>query len=582
MNTNTNKSWTSSWAYLLFEPIFFLLLLIGGKRNSFTDSLILLYTGWLVIGFLLLRFIIAFCFKHFGRTFPVLKLPKYITIRTQQILIKLTAIVNITGLILFHIYCKQTGKRFWNFHIFSHPDGIYSLTFAIIPTISLFSCFSHIFFTFCSTSMDDSIGNINSIKHLSKLKTDQINNDKNILYVLYKDPSLSVDESLLFKHKLLEPHICLQEPEEYRFLYKNNVDKIIKTATIWCFLICETNTDALIVQLQKIEEQYQSFSECKTDRSILVVNYIPHSVEPLILPEKYHKKPWLIYREINDLSTFSLNYVLESRNRERETYDQYNCLNTKQTVFYYFEHVTEFRNMLCKEGQLETNFSCSNKLIENFYINANHFRNPARSVMALLDYLEMILRLITIYIFVQKENTLETTYNEKNLLQGKFFPMANFIQQNRALLPEEVQKRLLVKKEIPYDMISFIRFLANKMNMTFQNCNVSFLGAVSLIQSIRNRIVAHGVLNHENAAFSWGILYWSTMLINSYLMIDNFSLIMKDNKCFIGYGTEIVDAGRYVIEHNGCPCLALEQKQTGRILYINYFDGTQIVPEIFS
>ncbi|MBQ8591289.1 MAG: hypothetical protein IJ485_00860 [Lachnospiraceae bacterium] len=582
MNTNTSNTWKIAWMYLLFEPIFFLLLMIGGKRNTVTDTLSLLYTGWLVIGFILLRFVLTFCYKHFGKTFPVLKTKTYVTLRTQLLIIRLTAIVDIIGMLQFYYDCKQTGKGFWNLRIFSHPDGIYSWAFALIPAISLFGCIGYIFMVYISTRLDDSIGNIKSIKHLGRLKTNQINDEKNLLYVLYKDSSLQIDESLLFKHELFAPHICLQEPNAYERLYKRNANKIIETATIWCFLIYEPNINALQERLQKIDMQYTNVATARADRSVIVVNYVPHTSNHFMLPKEYQQKPWLIYKEIHDLSAFTLNYVLESQSRERETYNQYDTFNTKQTAFYYFEHITEFRDMLCKKGDLEANFSCQNQLIETFYINANHFRNPARSVMALLDYLEMILRFITIYIFVQKESTEEASYTEKELLQGKFFPMANYIVQNASLLPEEIQNRLLSKKEIPYDIIEFIQFLGKKMNMTFENNSVSFLGAVSLIQAIRNRIVAHGVLNRENAAFAWAVLYWGTMLINHYLMIEDFTLIMQDKKCQIGYDNILKDTGKYVITYNQYPCLALEQKQNSNMLYINYFDGTQITPEIFS
>lgn len=578
MSTETNKSWNGIWMYLLFEPLFFLCLLIAGKRTSFSDSLSLMYVIWLIIGYVILPPVLSFLLKHIGKTYPVLKTPYYLEIRAQLATSKLTSLVCIVGLLAFHRYCKQTGIPFWNIHIFSNPNAIYSWTFTLIPTFVLFLCLHYIFFSYIEYT-----GNIKSIKKLSKLNKEQLDDKKYCLYILYNDAGSVINERYLFKHDFFEKHYCLQTPDAYRQLYKEQTEQIIERSPVWCYLIRERSTDSLKQKLNEIKTHYLSVSTAKAERSVIVINSLPGPNQTVSFPAEYRNNPWLIYDEIDDIDKFTIDYILEKCPRENDAFQQSNPFSNHQSAFYFFENIKEFRETIFEQSDINTQavYRCSH--LEHFYINANHFRSPARSVLALLDYAEMLLRLVSIYIYQKTDHDATALYTEEDLLEGKFFPMADYIWKNKTILPQELQEHIKEVKSVPVlYMPDFIRFLSKKMNISFTGDTISFLGLVSLIQAIRNRIVAHGVLNRENAAYAWVVLYWGTLLLNHYLVATDFVIDIQGQDCSIGYQDDLVNVGKYIYIHNNYPCLALQQKQNKKLLYVNYFDGVQITPEIFT
>lgn len=578
MNTITNKSWKGTWMYLLLEPLFFLCLWIAGKRNSFFDSLTLLYVIWLVIGYVIFPPILSFLLKHIGKTYPVLKTPYYLEIRTQLAISKLTSIVCIIGLLAFHRYCKQTDIPFWNIHIFSNPNAIYSWAFTLVPTFVLFLCICYIFFSYIGYT-----GNIKSIKKLSKLDKKELDDENYCLYILYNDTGSVINEHYLFKHNLLEKHYCLQTPDTYRRFYKEQVEQIIERSPVWCYLIREHSTDSLQRKLNEIEKYYLSVFTSREERIVIVINSLPEANKTVSIPAEYRNKPWLVYDEIDDIDKFTIDYILEKCPRENEAFQQSNPFSDNQSAFYFFENIKEFRETICRQSDIDTQSAYRCSYLENFYINANHFRSPIRSVLALLDYAEMLLRLVSIYIYQKTDCGVTVSYTEKDLLDGKFFPMAEYIWKNKTILPQELQDRIKELKLVPILYIpGFIRFLSKKMNITFTGEQISFLGLVSLVQAIRNRIVAHGVLNRENAAYAWAILYWGTLLLNHYLIATDFVINIQGQDCHIGYKDDLINVGKYIYIHNNYPCLALQQKQNRKLLYVNYFDGVQITPEIFT
>ena len=142
-------------------------------------------------------------------------------------------------------------------------------------------------------------------------------------------------------------------------------------------------------------------------------------------------------------------------------------------------------------------------------------------------------------------------------------------------------EKLTRKKYYVAELIGgYIEYIDDKIYIDFKGTEVSFLGLTSLILTIRNKIVAHGIMNQKNCACVWGIVYWATLLLNNYLNTAEFQLEENNGQYEIGY-EEKISASPLVIDKDGMPCIASLQKSNKKksYIYVNYFSGELISPE---
>ncbi|MCR5671393.1 MAG: hypothetical protein K6G10_10345, partial [Butyrivibrio sp.] len=157
------------------------------------------------------------------------------------------------------------------------------------------------------------------------------------------------------------------------------------------------------------------------------------------------------------------------------------------------------------------------KLFE-FYQNALYFRNPSRSVMALLDYIEMILRLSLYRDIIKKdEDSFDPKAVSYNLLR---MAVRIYDVEKDGDRKDIISKRYTVKDLEK----SFLVMLKEQLRCDFEGDEIDFCGLVSVVGIMRNRVVAHGVIRDENLGMIWTFLVYASVLLTSYLGVENIDV----------------------------------------------------------
>nr|WP_297707338.1 hypothetical protein [uncultured Butyrivibrio sp.] len=264
-----------------------------------------------------------------------------------------------------------------------------------------------------------------------------------------------------------------------------------------------------------------------------------------------------------------------------------NTSNSKK-VYDYFKDPDAFRYAL-KLDTLDDNVVEGNRFLVDFYRNALVFMNAQRSVMALLDYCELILTLSAIY-FMKKEPE-EAKLSVKDFTHLRLNDLGMIIKKG-AQKDESFRAVISKKYAVPDEITKALEELKKYVYIDFSGDTVSFMGMLSLLTIIRNKVIAHGILTssdydgiHEsygdnggNSYVVWKILFWISAYLNEYLRIGKLKFNEENGEVIVGY-EEKVSAGDLMIVRNEYPLIASKANDKGRITYVNYFNGDMIVPE---
>lgn len=363
-----------------------------------------------------------------------------------------------------------------------------------------------------------------------------------------------------------------------------------------CYLIHVTMQQDLEKTFDRVYEEYL---ESGNDglRKIVVLNLRTSTVQKrLVIPDKYQRQEFLYYAELkrlddltyqflgsicgDNLDNFSIDVNTEDKkditSEERHKNIENQKKNFDETHLHYFEHPDVFRQRINESVTYNNDIRIKNTWLKDFYNSACVFQNPSRSAMALMDYWELLLRLQSIYYYQMMETP---KIREEELVHANLMTLGRFLVEASTFYPEH--HLLLDEKEfgVPEVIHVYLDKLKDFIYIHFSGENVSFLGLISLIQVLRNKIVAHGVMNDESASIVWGIMYWATELLNFYLLLSDFQLKEADDTYELGFDTT-VQAGKFIMVRDGCPCIAAIQKSNKKsYIYVNFFDGKLIAPE---
>ena len=253
----------------------------------------------------------------------------------------------------------------------------------------------------------------------------------------------------------------------------------------------------------------------------------------------------------------------------------------------YFENPNMFMKKLHLDGDAVV-LPNSNKFLLDFYRNAIAFKSPQRSVMALLDYCELVLTLSAIYCIGNMEPQQQPL--EKDFIGYNLMKYASIIKNGA--MKEDAWNGIISKKiQIPDIIIESINELHEFVYIQFRGEKVSFMGLVSLLLVIRNKIIAHGIMTEDNYVFMdtvfsrkgnayivWKVLLWITDCLNLFLRLDVLNFEEKNGAFFVGYEKKN-NAGKLMIVKEKFPLIASKINSKGRITYVNYFNGEMIIPE---
>lgn len=413
--------------------------------------------------------------------------------------------------------------------------------------------------------------------------------DLSTMPIILVKSELSFDPSILnqiyINNKTMEKAVrqYLLEEAELNKILQGSINKDLLPELIyrWCY----------IVQIQSEEELKKYYDKIYSDRkdrvrgleSSVIVNYNPSGAS-LEQPKEYKNTSFIGYMEIKSPSEINFQSIWDCSGgkgnqalKENVKPDSFN----EEQLQYYFQHPEVFLQRINSNNEYIIDYNGASAWLMDFYKNACIFKNQQRAIMAMLDYMELVLRLVAVNYYGKGPQSKET---EDKLIEGNFSYLARFIINNSKSLPSG-HKKLRHHEFANSPLLQmYLKNLQCYLYISFEGERVNFPGLISLIQVLRNKFVAHGVINEFNASTVWGILFYASVMFNNFLDINEFQLIEGEQGYKIGYGNDLVDGGKLLINKDGYPCIASMRKKNkaNTIIYVNYFNGELILPDYFD
>lgn len=252
--------------------------------------------------------------------------------------------------------------------------------------------------------------------------------------------------------------------------------------------------------------------------------------------------------------------------------DRVQYLKVRESIKSAFSEPTEFIKMIADTKGFEIPELFQWQDLHVFFQNALFFRNAYRSALALLDYIEMCLRLV-----VYAGDLESGKMFDGSLVSDNLYHMARRIYQNRgaARLERTVKMELLEQ--------NMLQQLENLLYINFEGDELDFTGLLGAVTLVRNKVVAHGVMSDENTGIVWAFVVYAALLVTDYLEMDQFSVVGEQGNYRIGYGSSLYDAGIYLFSQNEDVCILSsinqnKKKNKTRVTYTNFFSGEVIIP----
>ncbi len=423
----------------------------------------------------------------------------------------------------------------------------------------------------------------------------------------------------------------LNEDEILRILRNKPEHKRLLSELIscYCYLLEPSSKEEYYNELDQIYEDVFVKSAGGFNKQVIIFNYSDQE-EPINIPSKFKTISAIKFCPITsteEITEVKIRILLEKEqgNIERNTdlstnMNMGNLLHKddpKDTTNFkvYFENSNYFLDQINCYGEYNTQFQFENDELRNFFNSAVTFQNPIQSIMALIDYIEIILRL-SAYYYGKKEfdKTLEERI-EKEGPQGKkrlYHELLNNNTENKKrmeIIPSDLfsigyEIWKAVKEEDPlYQSIHHKSYRYSKMLQpifnavgdfiyaNFEGYMINFLGLVRTVNHIRNKVIAHGSLQTSILYPVWCMLFYSAVALTEFLGIEDMKIDFAEGTYWVSYigNDKKISMGNLVVNRNNYPCLAwdMQLKETSSgfkysLKYINFFEGEMIKPEHFS
>lgn len=222
-----------------------------------------------------------------------------------------------------------------------------------------------------------------------------------------------------------------------------------------------------------------------------------------------------------------------------------------------------------------------------------------QSVMALLDYSELILRCAAYYCYIREQKVIEEYIRVHGLHINRYGKEIDYdevlttadLQTLGQIIHAAAAKRdqlfpsvLDYQIELEDTTKKIFSALDQYIKFDFNTETVSFIDLCNITRQVKNRI-AHASLEDENEYIIWSFLAYDMLLLSNYLNIDEFHVHLKDNKIYCGYYTEAYYAGQFfkLKDHHICLLHNIRNSSSKKQCeFINYFDGDLIIPSIYE
>ncbi|MBR6695135.1 MAG: hypothetical protein IKL70_01810 [Oscillospiraceae bacterium] len=211
-----------------------------------------------------------------------------------------------------------------------------------------------------------------------------------------------------------------------------------------------------------------------------------------------------------------------------------------------------------------------NEYLYSIFKNMVFEPSDVKRIMASFDYIDFILRTVSIYYHMKYGGDAESYEVKSN-----FEDLAGMI----LLLSPESETNLRKTIEIPLQLMPIFSFAMTYFNLMPTSCDeLDLCGLCQIIDIIRNKTRGHGSVKEENSNILKGFLLFATELLHDFLNIKEFNIFIENNTVFTGYKDERYDCSGVIFAKDNLPCIPI-RVQNGKKEYINFFSGRYIVPD---
>ncbi len=423
----------------------------------------------------------------------------------------------------------------------------------------------------------------------------------------------------------------LNEDEILRILrdkpeYKRLLSELI---SCYCYLLEPNSKEEYYKELDQIYDEVYVKLAGGFNKQVIIFNYSDQE-EHINIPSKFKTISAIKFCTITsteEITEAKIRILLEkeqgnpemnmdaSTNRNMGNLLHKDNLKDITNFKAYFENSNYFLDQINCYGEYTTQFQFENDELRNFFNSAVTFQNPIQSIMALIDYIEIILRLSAYYYGKKEFDKTLAERIEKEGLQGKKKLYHELLKRNTEkekrteIIPSDLftlgyQIWKSVKEEDPlyhsihhksYRYSTMLQPIFNEVGdfiyANFEGYRINFLGLVRTVNHIRNKVIAHGSLQTSILYPVWCMLFYSSVALTEFLGIEDMKIDFSEGTYWVSYtGSEKkISMGNLVVNQNNYPCLAwnmnLKETSSGfkyTLKYINFFEGEMIKPEQFE
>lgn len=239
------------------------------------------------------------------------------------------------------------------------------------------------------------------------------------------------------------------------------------------------------------------------------------------------------------------------------------------------------KEMLLKDYMKKINrdniFTDGSLYMGGFFRSLLYSKELYHSVMLGYDFVEFILSMVHYYYKAKQGEDIR----EHDILGYKIHAL-EILRLSKGMASEEK----LHNKKIKIDFLNLSSIndkIKKYYGITVTGDSYNFLGLVDVFQKIRNRTRGHGVIVGKSGYVLWDVIYNFIFMLMYYLDIEDFSIVLMNNKVYAGYKDgELVCLEPFVVAKRDVPCVIYQVKKNGKREYINYFYGEYAIPDIVT
>ena len=213
-------------------------------------------------------------------------------------------------------------------------------------------------------------------------------------------------------------------------------------------------------------------------------------------------------------------------------------------------------------------------LLRRFYRTALLQDPGVTSLMALMDHMDLLLRL-----------ALYTIYARRGMLTISRETIPDDFRQEAELLlihtkPEDAIYESLHTRRIPCKIPNVLQELQEVLRAEFKGEEYSFFGMCAFLYYVRNKTRGHGSVQEDNCYLLWVLAVEISLALGQFLCLDRFRLQICEDKVMAGWDKDLTDLTPFLIPQNGQFSIAFDASKKQKVSFIDYFGGEIIVPEI--